>query len=173
MGSNHGGGRRPNITALHVVDKAHKYRHYDQAEPSKDWPEAPERLSPPAKAIFDNLVAVIAELYPPSASHVEMLALYAEHKELAVFLDAFLRGYDEVEDLETGELKRVYRGLTYLSGNGMIRSRPEVQMLKDERKACTDILREFGLSPSAQRSVKVEKKAAVRNAFADLDEVNG
>jgi phage terminase small subunit len=170
MGTNRGGGRRPTPTHLAIVDKAHQHRHYNQPSPSKDWPEAPERLSEAAKAIFDNLVETIAELYPPSASHVEMLALYAEHKELAVFLDAFLRGYDEEEDKETCELKRVYRGLTYLSGNGMIRSRPEVQMLKDERKACTDILREFGLSPSAQRSVKVEKKQAVKNAFADLDE---
>lgn len=170
MGTNRGGGRRPTPTHLAVVDKNHAYRHHAQPEPSKDWPEAPERLSDAAKAIFNNLVETIAELYPPSASHVEMLALYAEHKELAVFLDAFLRGYDEEEDKETGELKHVYRGLTYLSGNGMIRSRPEVQMLKDERKACTDILREFGLSPSAQRSVKVEKKQAVKNAFADLDE---
>lgn len=169
-------GRRPNITALHVVDKAHANRHYNQPEPSKDWPVAPEYLSEPAKVIFNNLVDTIAELYPPSASHVEMLALYAQHKELEVYLDSFLREDEliEIKNPITGEyeFKTVQRGLTYRTKNAlgelMIKPRPEVKMLQDARKACSDILKEFGLSPSSQRSVKIEKKKVQENAFAKL-----
>lgn len=162
-------GRKPMPTHLAIVDKAHAYRHHNQPMPSKDWPVAPEYLSIVARDIFNNLLETISELYPPSASHVEMLTLYAQHKEVALFLDGFLRGIDE----DTG----LMRGHTYTTknrlGEVMIKPRPEVLMLKDARKACADILREFGLSPSSQRSVKIEKKTAVKNAFADLDEVNG
>jgi len=160
-------GKRPNITALHVVDKAHAYRHKDQPEPSKDTPVAPEYLSEEAKAIFNELVETINELYPASASHTEMIALYAEHKELALQMDWFLRSIDP----ETGR----QHGHTYTTlnklGEKMIKPRPEVKILHDARVSCSNILKEFGLSPSSQRSVKIEKKKAVENAFANLDKI--
>jgi phage terminase small subunit len=163
MGTNRGGGRRPTPTHLAVVDKNHAYRHHAQPEPSKDWPVAPDYLSEPEKAIFDKLVNTISELYPPSASHIEMLALYAQNKLLAEFLDH--------------QLRNVYHSTSYTTedknGNVLYKPYPEVQQLAVARKACMDILREFGLSPSSQRGVAVEKKKQIRNAFADLDEVNG
>lgn len=160
MGSNHGGGRRPTPTHLAIVDKAHRHRHFDQPEPSKDWPEAPDYLSDAEKAIFDKLVKTIAELYPPSASHVEMLSLYAQNKLLAEFLDH--------------QLRNVYHSTSYTTedknGNVLYKPYPEVQQLAVARKACMDILREFGLSPSSQRGVKVSEQKKVVNAFAMLDE---
>lgn len=161
MGTNRGGGRRPTPTHLAIVDRAHAHRHYNQPEPSKDWPVAPDCLTEDEKVIFNNMVEKIAELYPPSASHVEMIVLFAQNKSLSNYLDY--------------QLKFVYRSTSYTTedklGNTVYKPYPEVQQLAVARKACMDILREFGLSPSSQRSVKVEKRAAVRNAFSDLDDV--
>jgi len=147
-------GRRPIPSHLSVVDKAHAHRHFDQPEPSKDWPVAPEYLTEAAKAYFDEFVEVIAELYPPSDSHSEMIAIYAQNKELAIYCDNYLRSPGV--------------GLTYRGSKGDIKPRPEVKMLDDARRMCKAILAEFGLSPSSQRSVKVDKKPAVANAFSRL-----
>jgi P27 family predicted phage terminase small subunit len=145
-------------THLAVVDKAHKHRHNNQPSPSKDWPVAPDRLTEQAKAYFNELVAIIAELYPPSASHEAMLTMYAEAKELSIHLEHMLR----------------VEGLTYMKCGPLgdePKARPEVMMLERTKKQMFDILREFGLSPSAQRSVKIEKPKSKVNAFADLDDV--
>lgn len=160
MGTNRGGGRRPTPTHLAVVDKNHAYRHHSQPTPSSDWPVAPDYLNEGEKVIFDKLVNIIAELYPPSASHIEMLALYAQNKMLAEFLDY--------------QIKVVYKSTSYVVegkfGSVQYKPYPEVQQLSVARKACMDILREFGLSPSSQRGVAVEKKKQIKNAFSDLDE---
>lgn len=148
-------GKAPTPTHLAIVDKSNACRHNQQPEPSKDYPVPPEHLSDKAKEIFNRMVKRIEVLYPPSSSHTEMLAAYAEAEELVDHLDYLLR---------------VERGgqLTYEGNNGIIRAYPEVAMLNDARKRCIDILREFGLSPSSQRCVKVEKKKAESNPFAEM-----
>lgn len=151
-------GRKPLPSHLAVVDKNHAYRHHNQPEPSKDKPVAPDYLNEGEKIIFNEMVETISVLYPPSASHTEMIALYAQNKTLAQFLDY--------------KLKVEYGATSYTTedkfGNILYKPYPEVQQLAVARKACSDILREFGLSPSSQRSVKVEKQKPAENAFAKL-----
>lgn len=158
-------GKRPNPSHLQVVDKAHAHRHagYEQPEPSKDWPVAPDYLDDDEKLIFDNLVETISELYTPSASHTEMIALYAQNRALAKHLDY--------------QLKHIHCATSYSiidkAGNVIYKSYPEFIQLQNIRKECSNILKEFGLSPSSQRCVKIEKPKVKKNSFADLDEVNG
>lgn len=140
---------------LKVVDKAHAAAYdYDNPEPSKDWPVTPSYLSPVAQGIFEKMVLRIAELYPPSASHTEMLALYA-------------RAEEEIRELEI-EIK--WQGRTTESDNGSVRPNPLVAMMNEARTRCERILKEFGLSPASSRNVKISKKPERKNSFADLDD---
>ena len=154
-------GKKPNPLHLQIVDKAHAHRHvgFENPEPSKDWPVAPDYLDSDEKIIFDKMVETIAELYPPSSSHTEMIALYAQNKALSRYLDY--------------QLKHIYCATSYASvdklGNTMYKPYPEVTQLQNARRACADILKEFGLSPSSQRCVKISKPATKKNSFADLD----
>ena len=155
--SGRNGGRRPLPSHLAVVDKAHAHRHADQPKPSLVVPTAPEHLSAEAKVYFDEMVDTIKELYPASASHTEMIAIYAQNKEIAVYCDTYLRTPGV--------------GLTFETSRGDIKARPEVKLMDDARKMCKAILAEFGLSPSSQRSVKLEKKTETQNAFSKLSKV--
>jgi phage terminase small subunit len=103
------------------------------------------------------MVETIAVLYPPSASHTEMLAMYAQNKEVAIYCDKYLR---------TPGI-----GFTFETERGDIKNRPEVKLMHDARLVCKSILQEFGLSPSSQRAVKVEKQKEVANAFSKLSKV--
>lgn len=162
MGIRNGGGRLPTPTHIHLLknDKSHQHARKDQASASSDLPKAPDYLNEGEIEIFNDLVKTIAEIYPPSASHVEMIALYAQNKLLSKYLDH--------------QLKCVYKATSYTTedklGNVLYKPYPEVQQLAVARKACMDILRDFGLSPSAQRAVKISPPTKKVNAFADLDE---
>ena len=150
-------GKRPLPSHLAVVDKAHAHRHKDQPKPSDDKPVAPDYLSCEAKVYFNQMVETIEELYPASKSHTEMIALYAQNKEIAMHCDRYTR------DLTVG--------LTFKTERGDIKNRPEVKMMQDARAVCKSILIEFGLSPSSQRNVKLQKKELVQNAFSKLSKV--
>lgn len=152
-------GQRPEPAHLYVVDKAHKNRQFDQPEPSKKRPVPPERLSEDAKVIFERMVDRISELYPPSESHTEILTIYAENEELAIFIDRYLRSRTK-----DGALV----GLTYETDKGSILARPEVAIMKNCRNMCKSILIEFGLTPSSQRNIKIEKVKATGNRFNQL-----
>lgn len=140
---------------LKVVDKAHQHLYdYDNPEPSKDWPVTPSRLSPKAAGIFERMVLRIAELYPPSASHTEILAIYAEAEEDYLELSAYIK----------------WNGRTFTTDNGQIKPYPEVAMRNEAKNTMEKILKEFGLSPASSRNVKMQKKQEKRNSFADLDD---
>ena len=150
-------GPRPKPTHLAVVDKGHASRHRGQAVPSSALPVAPERLSPEAKFYFDELVKTIQELYPCSASHTEMLALFAEAKERALHLEHLLKTEGLTQEIVT-------------ANSSSIKARPEVAMYEKARAEMKGILIEFGLSPSASRNVKIAPAKTKANSFADLDD---
>lgn len=142
----------PKPAHLQIVDKSHSDRHFEQPVPSSDPPIAPDRLSPAAKGIFERMVLRISDLYPPSKSHTEMLALYAECEEFIQHCEKILR----------------VEGITYETEKGSINARPEVGMIKQYRLLAKSILCEFGLSPSSQRNVKVQQKKEKTNPFGEF-----
>lgn len=140
---------------LKVVDKAHSAaNNYDNPEASKDWPVTPSYLSPVAQGLFEKMCLRISELYPPSSSHTEMIALYAQTAEEIIELETLIR----------------WEGRTFVTDNGTVKANPLVAMLNTSRNRAYKILREFGLSPDSVRNVKVHKKQERKNAFADLDD---
>ena len=183
------GGKLPVPTHIRLLknDKAHAHLHKNELQFTPGTVVAPDTLSDPAKEIFYGMVARLEELGIASPAHTEMLAMYAQNAETVEYLNAFLRGMEDVQVKvfkgfdDKGKPQFEYewvhqqRGFTYRTTNKlgelMIKNRPEATILADCQNRCIKILDSFGLSPVAAVRVKVKPQQKKVNAFADLDDV--
>lgn len=158
MGTNRGGGRRPDPVALRLIknDKAHahRYANRDEPVPSDSRAVAPESLSPRAKELFEDFVQRVEEMYPCSETDSYSIVLYANNHEQLEYLENYLR----------------VTGLSYTTDAGVVKPHPEVMIHKQCKDFELKILTEYGLTPSSRARVPQKPKAAVKNSFADLDE---
>lgn len=139
-------------------DKAHAHRDNNKSSlvPSSNKPVPPDYLSVRAKEIFIDFVDRVEELNLASETDLDVIILYANNKE----------------ELESYELTLRTEGVTY-EINGLygitLKARPEVAMLKQCKDLQLKILKEFGLSPSSRKNIKVKPKEVKKeNPFAAI-----
>lgn len=139
-------------------DKAHAHRDNGKSSltPSSNKPIPPEYLSVRAKEIFIDFVDRIDELHPASETDLEAIILYANNKEELEWHELTLRTEGVVY-----EVPSLY-GVT-------LKARPEVAMLKQCKDLQLKILKEFGLSPSSRKNIKIAPKETKKeNPFAAI-----
>lgn len=162
MGTNRGGGRRPDPPALRLLknDTAHRHRYKDRDEPvpSASQAVAPDTLSPRAKELFEDFVQRVEEMYPCSETDSYSIVLYANNHEQLEYLENHLR----------------VNGVTFTYadkfGNEVVKKRPEAEIHKQCKDFELRILTEYGLTPSSRARVPQKPKQVVKNKFAELDE---
>lgn len=150
-------GRKATPTHLKVLRGNPGKRKINQNEPtfSEDLPIAPEWLSERAKEKFTLLVTRLNEMGLASASHTEMLALLAMRQ-------AQVEEYSKI---------LAAKGSSYqtksVTGQKIIKARPEVAMLSDAARHEQSLLVEFGLSAAAATKVVVPHRQS-KNPFKAL-----
>lgn len=138
-------------------DKAHAHRYKDVIEPkgSSLRPEPPYDMSERAKQIFIEFVLRIEEMYQPSQTDVDCIALYANNKEQLESYELFLR--------ENGSSYEY----TDKFGNTVFKARPEVAMHERCKSLQIALMKEFGMSPKSRTTIKLKKPAEKRvNPFS-------
>jgi len=122
-------------------------RRQRQPKASGDLPRAPAYLSKRATEIFGRLVGRLDSQKLASSSHTEMLGLAA--MRLA-----------EVEALtELLESEGVSYETKTISGERMVKARPEVAMRSEAARHAHALLVEFGQSPAAANKVTARNDA--------------
>lgn len=150
-------GRKATPSHLSVLRGNPGKRKINKAEPtfSEDLPSAPEWLSERAKEIFTLFVTRLNEMGYASASHTEALALAAMRQGEIEEYTKILAGKGSSYQTKT------------VTGQKIVKARPEVAMRSEAARHLQSLLAEFGLSPSAATKVVVPRRQS-KNPFKAL-----
>ena len=135
--------------------RPHKKKNEKEPMPEVGIPNTPAWLDGIAKYAFKELGLELSGL---------KVLTKADKKALELLCDAY-------SEYRRARAVIIEKGMTYATtteaGNEMVRTRPEVGISQSAWRRCSDMLKQFGLTPSARSGVEVlsEKEADPMDEF--------